>query len=127
MCRRSLRRHRVIAVNDYADSRFSQIYSRKRKFLRHSFCLFIWEPGRDFEKKDRTSRGTVLLMRVVFDIYFCLIKNPKFHRLTKFYKIAKLFNNIQAFDQREFDIFLFVYCLDYIFKVITCNKRSNIS
>ena len=104
------------------------------KYIREkeNFCdtVFACSYGNQVEilkKKDRTSRGTVLLMRVVFDIYFCLIKNPKFHRLTKFYKIAKLFNNIQAFDQREFDIFLFVYCLDYIFKVFTCHKISNIS
>ena len=50
------------------------------KYIREkeNFCdtVFACSYGNQVEilkKKDRTSRGTVLLMRVVFDIYFCLI------------------------------------------------------
>ena len=55
--------YHVNLVNDYADTRFSRISSRKRKISRNRFCLFIWGPCRVFlsRKMYRKSRFTVPL------------------------------------------------------------------
>ena len=131
--------HGVSVVNDYADTHFLRISLQKQKLLQNHFCLFIWGPGRVFEKKVenlvilyllREAAWNVAIYKKRYDNLYRLVNN--FTKTITTYKkrngnLQKSVNTVATYKER-YNSYKGRYCMATysMSKKILCQHRNSI-